>query len=191
MSYKYLKYNPPYSILSSAINYRSKYEYMTGNPSLEKQRNKNLSLNVSWKWIYLSTWYRYAKNSYMAITQAYNDGTHPGVRIIDYQNIPSVYSYGGAITLSPKFGIWKPQTTINLSYSDADLKPIGLDYNWRGPYWYFMLDNSFNLPKGWFLNVQGTYVPKFKQRVAEVNASGVVRLRLSKSFLKDKALVSS
>ena len=188
LSYKYLKGNPPYSLLNSAINYRSKYEYMTGNPLLEKQQNKAFLLDASWKWIYISTWYNSVKNSITTVSQAYNDETHPGVTIIDYQNIPSARSYGGNITLAPKFGFWQPQATINLSFWDSDLEAIGINYDWNDPYWYFILDNTFTLPKGWFINVQGTYVPKFKQGSADKKATGVVNFRLSKSFLKDDAL---
>ena len=188
LSYKYLKGNPPYSLLSSAINYRSKYEYMTGNPLLEKQQNKAFLLDASWKWIYLTMGYNSVKNSITTVSQAYNDETHPGVTIIDYQNIPSARSYGGSITLAPKFGIWQPQATINLSFWDADLEAIGINYDWNDPYWYFILDNTFSLPKGWFINVQGTYVPKFKQSASKKKATGVVDFRLSKSFLKDDAL---
>ena len=188
LSYKYLKGNPPYSLLNSAINYRSKYEYMTGNPLLEKQQNKAFLLDASWKWIYISTWYNSVKNSITTVSQAYNDETHPGVTIIDYQNIPSARSYGGNITLAPKFGFWQPQATINLSFWDSDLEAIGINYDWNDPYWYFILDNTFTLPKGWFINVQGSYVPKFKQSASKKKAMGVVDFRLSKSFLKDDAL---
>ena len=161
---------------------------MTGNPLLEKQQNKAFLLDASWKWIYISTWYNSVKNSITTVSQAYNDETHPGVTIIDYQNIPSARSYGGNITLAPKFGFWQPQATINLSFWDSDLEAIGINYDWNDPYWYFILDNTFTLPKGWFINVQGTYVPKFKQSASKKKAMGVVDFRLSKSFLKDDAL---
>ena len=188
LSYKKNKDNPGYHLLSDAINYRSKYEYMTGNPLLPKKISNRLSLNASWKWIYLNAWYQHVKNSLTTVTQAYNDETHPGVTIIDYQAIPDSYSYGTAITLAPKFGIWQPQATINFSFWDSDLKAIGIDKDWNDPYWYFILDNTFTLAKGWFINVKGTYVPKFKQGSADKKAMGVVDFRLSKSFLKDDAL---
>ena len=188
LSYKNYKENAPYSILTNAINYRSKYEYMTGNPLLPKQTSNRLALDASWKWIYLTTWYQHVKNSITTVTQAYNDETHPGVTIIDYQAIPDSYSYGTMLTLAPKFGIWQPQVTTGVSFYDSDLEAIGINYDWNDPYWYIILDNTFNLPKGWFINVQATYVPKFKQGSADKKAMGVVDFRLSKSFLKDEAL---
>ena len=188
LSYKNYKENVPYSILTNAINYRSKYEYMTGNPLLPKQTSDRLSLDASWKWIYLTTWYQYVKNSLTTVTQAYNDETHPGVTVIDYQVIPDTYSYGTMVTLAPRFGIWQPQLTTGVSFWDSDLKAIGIDYDWNDPYWYVILDNTFTLPKGWFINLQATYVPKFKQGSADKKAMGVVDFRLSKSFLKDDAL---
>ena len=188
LSYKNYKENVPYSILTNAINYRSKYEYMTGNPLLPKQTSNRLSLDASWKWIYWSTWYQYVKNSLTTVTQAYNDETHPGVTIIDYQVIPETHSYGTMVTLAPRFGIWQPQLTTGVSFWDSDLEAIGINYDWNDPYWYVILDNNLILPKGWFINVQATYVPKFKQGSADKKAMGVVDFRLSKSFLKDDAL---
>ena len=188
LSYKNYKENPSYSILTNAINYRSKYEYMTGNPLLPKQTSDRLSLDASWKWIYLTTWYQYVKNSLTTVTQAYNDETHPGVTIIDYQVIPETHSYGTMVTLAPRFGIWQPQLTTGVSFWDSDLKAIGIDYDWNDPYWYVILDNTFTLQKGWFINLQATYVPKFKQGSADKKAMGVVDFQLSKSFLKDDAL---
>ena len=188
LSYKNYKENAPYSILTNAINYRSKYEYMTGNPLLPKQTSDRLALDASWKWIYMSTWYQHVKNSLTTVTQAYNDETHPGVTIIDYQAIPDSYSYGTMLTLAPKLGIWQPQVTTGVSFWDSDLEAIGINYDWNDPYWYVILDNTFNLPKGWFINLQATYVPKFKQGSADKKAMGVVDFRLSKSFLKDDAL---
>ena len=188
LSYKTGIFHPSYSVLTNAINYRSKYEYMTGNPLLKKIENKNLSMDLSWKWIYLTAWYMSTENQYMTVIQPYNDETHPGVRLIDYKNIPQTYTMGGLITLSPKVGFWQPQATVNITYWDAHLEDIGIDKSWKGPYFYFILDNTFNLPKGWFVNVEGTYVPKFKQGASKKKAMGVVDLRLSKSFLKDDAL---
>ena len=188
LSYKNYKENPSYSILTNAINYRSKYEYMTGNPLLPKQTSDRLSLDASWKWIYWSTWYQYVKNSLTTVTQAYNDETHPGVTIIDYQVIPETHSYGTMVTLAPRFGIWQPQLTTGVSFWDSDLKAIGINYDWNDPYWYVILDNTFTLPKGWFINLQATYVPKFKQSASKKKAMGVIDFRLSKSFLKDDAL---
>ena len=188
LSYKNYKENVPYSILTNAINYRSKYEYMTGDPLLPKQTSDRLSLDTSWKWIYLTTWYQYVKNSLTTVTQAYNDETHPGVTIIDRQAIPESYSYGTMLTLAPRFGIWQPQLTTGVSFWDSDLEAIGINYDWNDPYWYVILDNTFTLSKGWFINLQATYVPKFKQGSADKKAMGVVDFRLSKSFLKDDAL---
>ena len=188
LSYKNYKENPAYSILTNAINYRSKYEYMTGDPLLPKRTSNRLTLDASWKWIYISTWCEHVKNSITTVTQAYNDETHPGVTIIDRQAIPDSYSYGTMLTLAPRFGIWQPQLTTGVFFWDSDLEAIGINYDWNDPYWHVILDNTFTLPKGWFINLQATYVPKYKQGSADKKAMGVVDFRLTKSFLKDDAL---
>ena len=41
LSYNCSRYNPQYSLLPSSVNYRSKYEYDTGNPLLQPQTHHN------------------------------------------------------------------------------------------------------------------------------------------------------
>ena len=188
LSYKPSISHPHYSTLSNSIQYLSKYEYAVGNPLLESPRSKTLSLDVSWKWIYFTAFYMSTQKQYTQLRKAYNDETHPGVTLFYYKNIPQTYTYNALVTLAPKFGIWQPQFTFNISYWDAHWKSLGIEQSWKGPYTYFILDNTFNLPKGWLINLQGTYIPKFKQGSSKKTELSTVDFRLSKSFLKDDAL---
>ncbi len=188
LSYKPSIYHPNYSLLSSAVEYLDKYEYAVGNPLLESPRSKTLSLDASWKWIYFTAFYMSTKNQYTQLRKAYNDETHPGVTLFHFINFPQTYTYNALVTLAPKFGIWQPQFTFNINYWDADWKSLGIEQSWKGPYTYFIWDNTFNFPKGWLINLQGTYVPKFKQGSSKKPEISVVDFRLSKSFLKDDAL---
>ena len=188
LNYKPSMYHPNYSLLSSAVNYLSKYEYTVGNPLLESSRSKTLSLDVSWKWIYFTAFYMSTQNQYTQLRKAYNDETHPGVTLFHFINFPQTYTYNALITLAPKFGIWQPQFTFNINYWDAPWESLGIEQSWKGPYTYFILDNTFILPKGWLINLQETYVPKFKQGSSKKPEISVVDFRLSKSFLKNDAL---
>ena len=188
LSYKPSISHPHYSTLSNSIQYLSKYEYAVGNPLLESPRSKTLSLDVSWKWIYFTAFYMSTQNQYTQLRKAYNDETHPGVTLFYYKNIPKTYTYNALVTLAPKFGIWQPQFTFNINYWDAHWKSLGIEQSWKGPYTYFILDNTFNLPKGWLINLQGTYIPKFKQGSSKKLEISTLDFRLSKSFLKDDAL---
>ena len=188
LSYKPSIYHPNYSLLSSAVEYLDKYEYSVGNPLLESPRSKTLSLDVSWKWIYFTAFYMSTQNQYTDLRKAYNDETHPGVTLFYFKNIPQTYTYNALVTLAPKFGIWQPQFTFNINYWDAHWESLGIEQSWKGPYTYFILDNTFNLPKGWLINLQGTYVPKFKQGSSKKPEISTVDFRLSKSFLKNDAL---
>lgn len=44
LSYRMMKLNPSYSMLSSTISYQSKYQYHNGNPELEPQKHNAFSL---------------------------------------------------------------------------------------------------------------------------------------------------
>ena len=51
LSYRMMKLNPSYSMLSSTISYQSKYQYHNGNPELEPQKHNAFSLEGGRKWI--------------------------------------------------------------------------------------------------------------------------------------------
>ncbi len=183
-TYKGVRENHSYSMLTNAISYKSKYEYITGNPLLERLKSNGISFYSTWKWVNLNAWYYYIRDMFTPVMQAYNDITHPGVVIIDYRNIPSGHSYGVVASLTPKFGIWQAKVDINYSFFDADLKSIGFEHQWNDPYLYFILDNTFTFPCDWLVNVEATHVPAYRQRCDKRKAYSVVDLRVSKSFLK-------
>jgi len=106
LSYHCSRSNPSYGLLSSSVNYRSKYEYDTGNPFLKPQTLHNISWSSSWKWFYVEAFYQYYKNSIRSFQTAYDDVNLPGVVIMDYRNTPKQEYYGLTLNFTPKFGIW-------------------------------------------------------------------------------------
>ena len=88
LSYHCSRNNPSYNLLSSSVNYRSKYEYDTGNPFLKPQTAHSISWSSSWKWFYAEAFYQYFKNTIRSFQTAYDDVNHPGVVIMDYRNTP-------------------------------------------------------------------------------------------------------
>ena len=180
--------NPPYSLLSSAVNYRSKFEYDTGNPFLKPTSSYMVGYTVHWKWMSLEPYFQFARNMITSFQSAYDDIRHPGIIIIDYRNIPTTRNYGISISLTPKIGIWQLNYTVSLEVQDQDLQAMGMPYSWKGLVSYFNLDNTFNFSHGWMLNVTGSLMPYYESGSAKQKTNGGVNLRLNKSFLKDKSL---
>ena len=188
LSYQCSRNNPPYALLSSSINYRSKYEYDTGNPFLKPQTLHNISWSSSWKWFYAEAFYQYYKNSIRSFQTAYDDVNHPGVVIMDYRNTPKQEYYGVTMNFTPKFGLWQLNYSTDLYFCNDDVYPLGITHKWNGLIANFTLDNTFTFPHTWLLNVKGNFAPYYESGPSQTKSMGFINLRLSKQFLKDKSL---
>lgn len=188
LSYKVSRFNPPYDLLSPAVNYRSKHEYDTGNPFLQPQTTHAIAYSVSWKWLYVQPYYQYFRNTITSFQCAYDDVNHPGVVIMDYRNIPNMQAYGVMVNVSPKIGCWQTNTTASLGFRNQDLEPLGITHNWNDLLTSFNSSNDFSFPHDWMFNVTGSLYPYVRTGPAKIKTSGQVDLRLSKSFLKNNSL---
>lgn len=188
LSYKVSRFNPPYSLLSPAVNYRSKYEYDTGNPFLQPQTTHSVSYAISWKWMYVEPYYSYSKNTVNSFQYAYDDVNHPGVRILDYRNVPKLQAYGITLNISPKIGFWQTNTTAEFGFSDRDVEALGITHKWNDLLTSFNSSNSFSFPHDWIFNITGSLSPYARTGAAKIKTSGQVDLRLNKSFLKNNSL---
>ena len=162
LSYHCSRNNPPYNLLSSSVNYRSKYEYDTGNPFLKPQTAHSISWSSSWKWFYAEAFYQYFKNTIRSFQTAYDDVNHPGVVIMDYRNTPKQEYYGVTLNLTPKFGLWQLNYSTNLYFCNEDLYPLGITHKWNGLITNFTLDNTFtptSTPKTFFNKFSARFRP--------------------------------
>ena len=188
LAYSCYRYNPPYNILSSSIEYTGKYEYRTGNPFLQAQTHQIASWASQWKWIYAELRYDHAKNVYSDFHTAYDEVNHPGVILMDFRMVPNIKSYMAILNVSPKIGIWQLNYTAMLGYHDWDIEPLGITQKFKGLEADFSLDNTFTLPHSWLLNVQASFAPYHEEGFEQVHANGSLDFRISKQFLKDKSL---
>ena len=188
LSYQCTRFNPPYSILSSAVTYTSKYEYQSGNPFLQPQTSHSVVWKSQWKWIHAEAIYRCQKNVYHSIASAYDDVNHPGVILTDFRTVPKTQYYMIVLNLTPKIGIWQMNYTAEFAVEDLDYGELGIAYNWHGLMTDFTFDNTFTLPHAWILNVAGSITPYQKSAYWINKTTGSLDLRLSKQFLRDKSL---
>ena len=188
LSYHCSRNNPSYNLLSSSVNYRSKYEYDTGNPFLKPQTAHGISWSSSWKWFYAEAFYQYFKNTIRSFQTAYDDVNHPGVVIMDYRNTPKQEYYGVTLNFTPKFGLWQLNYSTDLYLCNDDVYPLGITHKWNGLIANFTLDNTFTFPHSWLLNIKGSFAPYYESGPTQTKATGLINLRLSKQFLKDRSL---
>lgn len=185
LSYRLRKNNPDYSLLTNSIRYRSKYEYSQGNPLLKTQKTHRFSASTSWNWLYFSAYFSRILNMYTNIIMPYKEDTHPGVLLFATQTIPTTHNYGISLNASPKLGYWEPQLNVNMAFLDMNANKIGITERRNQPRFYISLDNNFNLPKGWFFNIEGYLSTASRQGFFVTRTEGQISARLSKSFLNE------
>ena len=188
LSYQCFRRNPTYSTLSTAINYRSKYEYQTGNPYLSPTTTHYVSWTTNYRWVHAELYYQYIKNLNYSFQVAYDDIDHPGVILDDRRNVPKSQNYGMEVSVSPKIGIWQMNYSADFYFNNRDLEAIGIKHKWNGLGTYFNLDNTLSLPHDWLLNIRMELEPYNEQGCSQTKATGGIDLRLSRQFLKDKSL---
>ena len=188
LSYQCFRRNPTYSTLSTAINYRSKYEYQTGNPYLSPTTTHYVSWTTNYRWVHAELYYQYIKNLNYSFQVAYDDTNHPGVILDDRRNVPKSQNYGLEINVTPKIGIWQMNYSADFYFNNRDLEAIGIKHKWNGLGTYFNLDNTLSLPHDWLLNIRMELEPYNEQGCSQTKATGGIDLRLSRQFLKDKSL---
>ena len=187
-SYQCFRRNPAYSTLSTAVNYRSKYEYQTGNPYLRPTTTHHVSWTTNYRWIHAELYYQYIKNINHSFQVAYDDADHPGVILDDRRNVPKSQNYGLEINVTPKIGIWQMNYSADFYFNNRDLEAIGITHKWNGLGTYFNLDNTLSLPRDWLLNIRMELTPYNEQGCSQTKTTGGIDLRLSRQFLKDKSL---
>lgn len=191
LTYRMMKNNPSYNWLTNAISYRTQYSYTTGNPRLEPSQTNILSLNTSYKWLFASIQYIRPKNSLANITMPYNEETHPGVLLFSAANLTAYNAFSFNLTASPQMSMWQPQFSVSASLSAPDGRNLGINVYRNQPLFDFGWDNSFNLPHGWFLNLQANLHTAARMGFVVLRVEGRVNARVSKSFLKEDALTLS
>ena len=188
LSYQCFRRNPAYSTLSTAINYRSKYEYQTGNPYLRPTTTHHVSWTTNYRWIHAELYYQYIKNLNHSFQVAYDDTDHPGVILDDRRNVPKSQNYGLEINVTPKIGIWQMNYSADFYFNNRNLEAIGIKHKWNGLGTYFNLDNTLSLPRDWLLNIRMELTPYNEQGCSQTKTTGGINLRLSRQLLKDKSL---
>ena len=177
---------PSYHQLRSSVIYVNRYMYDKGNPFLMPSITNNVTLGVSYKWMNLYVGYSHVKDGITSQTVAYSDD-EPTIGLLTMRNTTAYDKLVAAFNVSPTIGCWTPQLglAIQKQWYEGD-KPWGKE-KFNKPIGSITFRNNFKLPKGFLLDVNGSYTTKGYQNniyladdMFDMNAS------LSKSFMKEK-----
>ena len=146
---------PSYRELSNNLLYGNRLTIETGNPYLKPTIKQDLSFMGVWKFIQASVSYTHQKDAIAMWIDRHKED--PKVSVLTSRNIDNLPMLSAYVTVAPKFGIWKPQLSGGIQKQWLDLRSDGIDTKLDNPYLSASLNNSFELPNNFIINLDGQY----------------------------------
>ncbi len=177
---------PSYDMLRSNTYYSNKYTYQTGNPFLKPIINQDVVLSASYKWINFSFTYNRTKDDIMQINEPYSE-TDPTISLLRIVNAKPYNNIISAITLSPVIGCWNPQLMAQVHKQWFHTEGHEGELTLSKPRMVIVWRNSFTLPAGFLLDVNGTYYTKGHTQNTYMGINSLdVSMGLYKSFFNER-----
>ena len=192
MSYSIKTERPSFFAMNDAVTYISRYTLQAGNSQLLNERLRDLTLNLSYRWLTLTASYERTKN---AITQwTYINTTQPDATIVKHVNLDKpVNTLSAYLAVTPRIGIWSVNATAGIEKQDLYLEVTGPSGTYRvncdKPRYTFNAFNTFTLKHGWQFDINLMYRSS-GYSYNFYNDTYNLRLGLvaQKSLLKDRSL---
>ncbi len=190
LSYSMKTYRPSFFAMNEAVTYISRYMYQAGNSQLLNERVRDLTLNVSYKWITLTASYEHLTNP---ITQ-WNFLTETDAMLCKHINLDKpINTLSAYLSVTPRVGIWSLNATAGFEKQDLYLDVEGPQGVYRvyydKPQYTLNAYNTFTLKHGWKFDVNLMYR---SSGCSYVFYNDTYNLRLGlvaqKSLLKDNSL---
>ena len=185
LSYNVKTVRPSYWQLGSNTFYDNRFTLQTGNPFLKPSIIHDASLMSSWKFLQLMVSYKQEKDAIIQWAEQLEE--NPAVAILSTKNINKIPNLSAFLTASPKFGIWSPIASVGFIKQWLTITSNNEAMKLNKPMFTASLNNSFTLPKGYLLTLDGNFQGKgATQNVHLTKNRFILNLGVTKSFLDDK-----
>jgi hypothetical protein len=190
LSYSMKTYRPSFFAMNDAVTYISRYMYQAGNSQLLNERVRDLTLNLSYKWVSLTASYQHLKNP---ITQ-WNYMTETDAMLCKHINLDKpINTLSAYLAITPHVGFWSLNATAGIEKQDLYVDVESVQGTRRvyydTPQYTFNAYNTFTLKHGWRFDVNLMY---HSSGCSYVFYDNTYNLRLGlvaqKSLLKDNSL---
>ena len=190
LSYSMKTYRPSFFAMNDAVTYISRYMYQAGNSQLLNERVRDLTLNVSYKWVTLTASYEHMTNP---ITQ-WNFLTETDAMLCKHINLDKpINTLSAYLAVTPRVGIWSLNATAGIEKQDLYLDVEGPKGVYRvyydKPQYTLNAYNTVTLKHGWKFDVNLMYR---SSGCSYVFYNDTYNLRLGlvaqKSLLRDNSL---
>ena len=190
LSYSIKTYRPSFFAMNDAVTYISRYMYQAGNSQLLNERVRDLTLNVSYKWITLTASYEHLTNP---ITQ-WNFLTETDAMLCKHINLDKpINTLSAYLSVTPRVGIWSLNATAGIEKQDLYLDVEGPQgvycVYYDKPQYTLNAYNTFTLKHGWRFDVNLMYRSSGCSYVFYNNTYNLrLGLVAQKSLLRDHSL---
>ena len=190
LSYSMKTYRPSFFAMNDAVTYISRYMYQAGNSQLLNERVRDLTLNISYKWLTLTASYEHLTNP---ITQ-WNFLTETDAMLCKHINLDKpINTLSAYLAVTPRVGIWSLNATAGFEKQDLYLDVEGPRGVYRvyydKPQYTFNAYNTFTLKHGWKFDVNLMYRSSGCSYVFYNNTYNLrLGLVAQKSLLRDHSL---
>lgn len=190
LSYSMKTYRPSFFAMNDAVTYISRYMYQAGNSHLLNERVRDLTLNISYKWLTLTASYEHLTNP---ITQ-WNFLTETDAMLCKHINLDKpINTLSAYLAVRPRISFWSLNVTAGIEKQDLYLDVEGPKGVYRvyydKPQYTFNAYNSFTLKHGWKFDVNLMYRSSGCSYVFYDNTYNLrLGLVAQKSLLKDNSL---
>lgn len=191
LSYSMKTYRPSFFAMNDAVTYISRYMHQAGNAQLLNERVRDLTFNVSYKWVTLTASYEHLSNP---ITQ-WDYPTATGASLCKHINLDKpINTFSAYLAVSPRVSFWSLNATAGVEKPDLFLDVEGPQGVYRvycdKPQYMVNAFNTFTFKHGWRFEINMMYRSSGCSYVF-YNDSYNLRLGLiaQKSLLKDNSLI--
>ncbi|MBR5086057.1 MAG: TonB-dependent receptor family protein [Muribaculaceae bacterium] len=190
LSYSIKTNRPSFFAMNDAVTYISRYSMQAGNSQLLNERLRDLTLNVSWRWLAFTATYERCKN---AITQ-WSFITDDDAALIKHINLDKpIKTYSVFVSATPRMGIWSLNATAGVAKQDFFLDIEGPDGTRRDyynkPMYTLNAFNTFSLRHNWRFDINFMFRSRGHMQNFYCDCDNIkLGFVAQKSFLKDNAL---
>lgn len=183
LSYSRKTSRPSFGQLNSAIRYKDRYTYESGNPYLRPILRDNLTFTATWRDLAVELDYTSTDNYFMWQTVPYPG--NPDVTLLQMQNMPRFNTLSAMANYAPAFGCWHPVLMAAVETSDFSLVHAGTTMRLNRPIGVFRFNNALHLPWDIWLNADFSCRTAGDAENLHVRPTWQCNLALYKAFAND------
>ena len=183
LSYSRKTSRPSFGQLNSAIRYKDRYTYESGNPYLRPILRDNLTFTATWRDLAVELDYTSTDNYFMWQTVPYPG--NPDVTLLQMQNMPRFNTLSAMANYAPAFGCWHPVLMAAVETSDFSLVHAGTTMRLNRPIGVFRFNNALHLPWDMWLNADFSCRTAGDAENLHVRPTWQCNLALYKAFAND------